>query len=187
MLHKLSLYTIEYFLSFLPAPHDEDQKEIYVYGLECFLNTVIPVILISIWSIFNHCIIESFIWICAFSTLRKYSGGYHAPSQWACITSSTLLGISNTYVIKIHTFSIFSIILLYILTLIIALLVCPIKSTKKSLSDIQYKRHKKYTCIILFIYMFFTFVLPTTYSLSIFYAVFICFILVLVTLLPSKV
>lgn len=38
MLHKLSLYTIEYFLSFLPAPHDEDQKEIYVYGLECFFE-----------------------------------------------------------------------------------------------------------------------------------------------------
>lgn len=186
MLHQLSLYTVEYFLSFLPAPYDEDQKEVYVYGLECFFNTSIPVILITMWSILNHCIWESFIWIMAFSILRKYSGGYHAPSQWACITSSTLLGISNTYVIKACTFNSFITILLYAFVLILTLWKCPIESPQKPLSPIQHKHHKKYTCMILTVYILLSFLLPVSYSLSISYAIFTCFILIIVTFIPSK-
>lgn len=186
MLHQLSIHTVEYFLSVLHKPIDEDQKEIYIYGMECFLNTSIPLLLIVIWGIINHCIFETFTWIFAFSFLRQYTGGYHASSQWICITSTTLLGCTNTLIINSATLTPLNVTLLYFVAFLLTISVCPIASPQKPLLHTQYKQHKKYVCIILSAYIIFSYLLPSPYALSICYAVFTCFILVIITIFPSS-
>ena len=98
MIYEFSKRTIEYIASLSDQPSDQDQLDVYIYGMECFLNTAIPVILLTICSIMFDSLIETFLWLFAFSLLREYTGGYHASTQFACITSSTMLGIGNTLV-----------------------------------------------------------------------------------------
>ena len=33
---------------------DQDQQDVYIYGLECFLNTFITIILLMLWGLLSH-------------------------------------------------------------------------------------------------------------------------------------
>ncbi len=65
-----------------------DQLEIYIYGLECFLNTFITIVLLFVWGVLSHTLGYTLIWVITFSLLRHYTGGAHAPTQLTCILGS---------------------------------------------------------------------------------------------------
>lgn len=69
-----------------------DQLDIYIYGLECFFNTFITVVLLIFWGFLTHTLGYTLIWIITFSLLRHYTGGAHAPTQFTCILGSFFLG-----------------------------------------------------------------------------------------------
>ena len=39
-----------------------DQLEIYIYGLECFLNTFITIVLLFVWGVLSHTLGYTLIW-----------------------------------------------------------------------------------------------------------------------------
>lgn len=47
-----------------------DQLEIYIYGLECFLNTFITIVLLFVWGVLSHTLGYTLIWVITFSLLR---------------------------------------------------------------------------------------------------------------------
>lgn len=46
-----------------------DQLEIYIYGLECFLNTFITIVLLFVWGVLSHTLGCTLIWVITFSLL----------------------------------------------------------------------------------------------------------------------
>ncbi len=50
-----------------------DQLEIYIYGLECFLNTFITIVLLFVWGVLSHTLGYTLIWVITFSLLLKLS------------------------------------------------------------------------------------------------------------------
>lgn len=40
-----------------------DQLEIYIYGLECFLNTFITIVLLFVWGVLSHTLGYTLIWV----------------------------------------------------------------------------------------------------------------------------
>ncbi len=100
MLQSISDIFISYLIRLSQRNIDHDEKEVLIYGLECFLNTSIVCIVLSLWGIFTHRLTETVIWIIVFSVARHFAGGLHAPSELSCILSSICLGISNTFFIR---------------------------------------------------------------------------------------
>lgn len=47
MIYQFSKRTIEYLTSLSGQPTDQDQIDVYIYGMECFINTAVPVTFIS--------------------------------------------------------------------------------------------------------------------------------------------
>lgn len=150
-----------------------DQKDIYIYGLECFLNTGITILILSIWGFFAHTLFETICWIFSFSILRHHAGGYHAPTQLSCIFCSSLIGMSNFLFIHFFNLNIAWCIGILLILCIFFFLFAPTESTKSILSA-KLKYHEKITSfLIIFSGFVMAICLPHTIFLSILYA-FIC-------------
>ena len=90
MIQRISAKIVQALIINSQIDVDDDQKEVYIYGMECFINTAVPVIVLFVWAVYIGCIPETFIWIVSFTLLRKITGGYHASSQMKCIGGSIL-------------------------------------------------------------------------------------------------
>ncbi len=166
---------------------DIEQLEIYIYGLECFINTAVPVIILTIFSIFSNTLFETWLWIIIFSILRKYTGGYHAPSQWICMLSTISLGVINTLVIRYCSLYWTCCILWYIIYAILIIFLCPIKSHKKKLTSLQRKYHKYYALGIATMILLLSSYLPNTYAITLIYSGASCLCLVIIELVNRAI
>ena len=70
-----------------------EEIAILQYGIECIINTFIPLIIIFIYAYFSHRLPDMFIWLFSFLLLRNFIGGYHASSHIRCIILSSIVGI----------------------------------------------------------------------------------------------
>lgn len=160
-----------------PAP---DEIEVYIYGMECFLNTAITILILFIWGILTNTLLETCSWIIAFSILRHHVGGLHAPTQFACITSSCLLGISNYLVINLFSYQKFLICILYTIFFAICILFAPGDTSKYKLTQKILKKEKAYSVAIVLIEFVISLFLRNKISVSITYSViYVCILLLL--------
>ena len=94
-----------------------EEIAILQYGIECIINTFIPLIIIFIYAYFSHRLPDMFIWLFSFLLLRNFIGGYHASSHIRCIILSSIVGILSI-ILMTHISSeqfIFKIILILVL------------------------------------------------------------------------
>ena len=187
MVHQLSKRTIEYIAARSNQDIDQDQLDVYIYGLECFINTAVPVVLLTIFSILHNSLFETWLWIFAFTLLRKYTGGYHAPTQFTCMAFSTCLGIGNTLAIQHLTFHWIPAAIMYFLCMGVAAILCPMKSSKKELSNAQRMHYMYYILGIMVFFFFISLFLPTSFSITLAYSLVCCMLLVVIELLHKKV
>lgn len=123
---------------------DQDQQDVYIYGLECFLNTFITIILLMLWGLLSHTLGCTMIWVIVFSLLRHFMGGAHAPTQLICILGSFALGCFNKWAIVYLKQTLWG----YILFLFLCILFAPVSNNKILLSSRQKKIHKLISAII---------------------------------------
>ena len=63
---------------------NEDEQEYYNYYLELILEKIIAMSTIFIMALCMDRVLETIIFIVAFSSIRKYTGGYHCNSFYGC-------------------------------------------------------------------------------------------------------
>lgn len=66
-----------------------EDRELYEYAVHSFIMTLAPLILISIMGAFMGRVKEGILIILPFMFIRKFSGGYHAKHEWACLLGSS--------------------------------------------------------------------------------------------------
>lgn len=101
----------------------ENDIEIYKYGLELFLTSVLEVSAILLASIFIGNFCETLIFLITFLPVRIYSGGYHADTRGRCFmvligvyilfSIILLLDVSSIYKYFMIPFSILTIFCIY--------------------------------------------------------------------------
>lgn len=69
---------------------DKEMKAVYIYGIELFLSSVLCVILVVLSGLIIGRFWESLLFLLSFIFLRKYTGGLHCNSYFAC-TATTVL------------------------------------------------------------------------------------------------
>lgn len=121
-----------------------DQLEIYIYGLECFLNTFITIVLLFVWGVLSHTLGYTLIWVITFSMLRHYTGGAHAPTQLTCILSSFFLGCLGKWAIIYLKPNVLG----YLILVLICIIFAPISNHKRCLSPKQKWIHKFISAVI---------------------------------------
>lgn len=133
MLHTLS----ERIADFLFDCNDTYPIEVYVYGIELTVSSIIgAVVLLSVGLIFN-CLAESIIYMVSLSVIRMFSGGYHAKSYLRC---NIVLIVSYLCSLLFYRFYINNLIylnyinlgVLLILSLFIFILFAPVNNPNKN-------------------------------------------------------
>lgn len=185
MLNKIANTIAENLIRLSGRNTDDEQREVYAYGLECLLNTLITVSILSLWGITTHTLIETIIWLIALFLLRHYAGGYHAPSNFMCIFSSVLLGILNYYIAIILPVGTVSI-CIYAAMIVFCGLFAPIENHKVTLSKAKQKHYKCISLIILITGFVFQYTIPEQYFRAYTYAFICCILLIIIHILSSK-
>lgn len=133
---------------------NEEEKEIYVYGLQLIISTVIGITLIASLGLFLNIFVKSLIFLISFIWIRMYSGGYHASSYIKCnLTFVTvyLMTMAITIITPPNYIMIASLVMIS-LTLYIILKYAPVDHENKRLSDEQKRINKKITLQLLFLF-----------------------------------
>ena len=129
---------------------DKSQIQIYAYGLELILASVLNTISVLIISAIFFQFASGLFFLFAFIPLRSTAGGYHAKSHLSCnlICLATFIGLQILGAIIPTTFvSIFCIVAAAIV-LITVYLLSPCEAVNKPLTDDRKKRNRKISIAI---------------------------------------
>lgn len=146
MLHKLS----ERIAFLIYRESDEFPIEVYVYGLELIISSILETSALLIIGYIINRLCETLTFLISFSSIRFFSGGYHSKSYLRCFFTTLIcfafIVFINSILLKIET----SIILLLatielLLSFIIFIKISPVESVGK---EILNPRRQKYISII---------------------------------------
>lgn len=176
MLHRLSERIA------LSVCNDSDKVplDIYIYGFELLVSSVIETISLLLIGLLTGKLIDTIIFIISFSSIRVFSGGYHANSYLKCFIVTVAYYLLVLFSADIMlAFPNITIILIAIITLLLSfilfILMSPVKSKSKSI--LNYKKQKILSIISLCINAILPIILLTIYQnkiLIIVYPTIIC-------------
>lgn len=152
MLHSLS----KRIAFFVCEKTDLLPLEIYVYGFELIISSIIETSALLLVGFLIGKIIETMLFLFSFSSIRFFSGGYHANSYLKCFAVTLVnyflvLFLYNKLIdFSVNIILVFSLVT-FILSLILFIKVCPVKSKGKTI--LNYKMQKRLSVIALCINM----------------------------------
>ena len=149
MIHRLSLEIADFL--FYRKIITIEKYDVYTYGLEIILSSVLGALLIILCGILTNSLIHALLFYGLFVVIRMHTGGYHADSHIAC--KITLCGsfLITDYIFILtlahHELTIFLAIILINLASVI--FIAPVECVKKPLSN-YIKRKNRIISIILY-------------------------------------
>lgn len=123
-----------------------DDEEIVRRGLEVIAIKFFFAVIIIIVGLLFGCFFESVLFTIAFTSLRQYSGGYHADRQSKCFVLSTLMLIISLVIIKsIKTFPqlILPFGIITLISIVYVLVAAPIDTPNKRLDKDEIRVYGK--------------------------------------------
>lgn len=133
---------------------DEDMSDIYKYGIEITISSILNFALIFIASAIIGDFLSGVVFLATFILLRSYCGGYHADTYFKCntvfvFTYILIILISRASISYISfNLSIWGAILL--LSFVPILLYSPVKNIHKVLTESQCKRCRLISIVVYF-------------------------------------
>lgn len=135
--------------------------KILKYGLNILYSTFLGILGVILCGIILKSSIYSFLFLLFYCPLRLFIGGYHAKTNFFCITLFIFIFIVILNINCHLTLNIPSILFLLIYFLLIYFF-APVESTKKPFSKKNYLRMKKFSivlflifCLILYLFYYF--------------------------------
>lgn len=112
--------------------------EIYIYGFELIISSIIETSALLLVGFLIGKFVETMLFLFSFSSVRFFSGGYHANSYLKCFAVTlvnyflVLLLYNNLIDFSENMILVFSLVT-FILSLILFIKVCPVKSKGKTI------------------------------------------------------
>lgn len=136
MLHTLS----ERIADFLFDNNDDYPIDVYVYGIEITLSTIIGAIsLLTAGLIFNM-FAESIIYMISLSVIRMFSGGYHSKTYFKCNAVLIISYICSVFFYRIYINhfienNLINFGIIFIISICIFILFTPVSNPNKEILD----------------------------------------------------
>lgn len=148
MIHSLAK-NIALFFSQNGIIQNED-KDIYEYGLELVLSSAINIVGIFVMMFISKLYIETLLYFIGFSFLRVTAGGYHAKTHFRCLLMSLGFYQLSMLLIFIHIpFWVFIVFVLIMLVTVTAL--SPVEDENKPLDNNERNILKRKSIILAFL------------------------------------
>ena len=129
---------------------DNEDQDLYEYALFNILSYLFFLTLAMLVGFMLGMFFESVLFFVSFCLVRNFAGGIHADTERKCTIVSTFSIITSIVVIRVLDFfglKTFSLFLLVISTICLIVL-SPIDTPNKKLSDSEKKKYKKKTVLI---------------------------------------
>lgn len=132
---------------------ESDEKEVYRYGYEIFISSVISFLIVASVGVLTNRILESAVFYVVFVLTRHYCGGYHASTYLKCNIIFTLIYLAVLLFSSILTefYSVFYLGIFSFVYLSAIFGLAPIDSENKRLDDVEKKRVYKISVVLGFI------------------------------------
>ncbi len=120
----------------------KDDREIYEYGFELLIASLIGYALVLITSFLLGMFWQGVLFLAEFVVIRNYTGGYHADSHLKC---NALLIATVLFVLTISKIPIpyLYLILMYLSYLVTVVIYAPLENKNKPLNLTKSKKYKK--------------------------------------------
>lgn len=132
----------------------EEQRDIYQYGIEICVSTLIGLLIVLAIGIFSGKFIESVIFYIVFCLTRAFCGGFHARSHLLCkatLICVLILVLAVDLVLSdIENYYWF---IVYLYSLIIVYAFAPIENPNKRLTSDDKKRCKIISIILMMVWL----------------------------------
>lgn len=161
MLHKLSENIADYFFD----EKDQYPKEVYIYGIELTISSALGSLTILLIGVISGYIIESFIFMTGLTSVRIFTGGYHADTYLKCnivtLIAAVFSVISYWLIREFVMYSVTEVILSAAgsALLITIYLFCPVANKNKPVPEEDKKKLKVISLAIVLIGMVVCYVL----------------------------
>ena len=149
MLHALS----EKIADFLLDKNDEYPLEVYTYGMELIISTLVEFLILLIIGVFLGELVDTLIFVVSFSLIRFYTGGYHAKTYFRCGVVTVITFLSVLISAKLLLFFnsqclAFTCFVVFVFSLYIISKYSPIENENKELYD---KKRLKIIAILIYL------------------------------------
>ena len=132
---------------------DEDDIELYAYGLQIFLSNVLELLFVVVLGLCIGRLFETIAFLGAFITLRTGAGGYHAKTFFRCF-----LGLLFVYGLHLAILSLTPVYWIYYLCLLLMVIsifpilkYAPVADPNKPIGPIQRKCFRKRSVVVFLI------------------------------------
>lgn len=151
VIEKVASYLTKFLL--INKKISEDQIEVYNYGFELFISSLINLVVILILSIFFKNFKLTIFFIIQYYPLKKNCGGYHCKTYRKCIITFSIIYTLILIINKIYILTINNILIIgWITGFFLILLFAPIEDRKKPLNYSMKKRLKKKSILLYVLY-----------------------------------
>ncbi|MCM1166500.1 MAG: accessory gene regulator B family protein [Lachnospiraceae bacterium] len=127
---------------------EADDAEIYIYGINQILVSVINVSSALIIGLLFGTILEIVVFMAAYIPLRSFAGGFHAKTPLRCYIYSLIMLIIVSMGLKYLHIEIWGYYAVLSASVLIVLALSPVEDKNKPLDDLEYKVYKKRAIII---------------------------------------
>lgn len=186
MMEALATKLTYLFISWTNEEYSNEDIEIYDYGFQCFLNSITTDLILLFWGMLTHTLLETLCWLISFCIYRHHAGGAHASTSIRCIAITSILGISNYFILRVAAFIIPLVMITNIISFFICIILAPVKSTKKALSSLEKKHEKMISATIIAITSLASWYYENSITLSISYSLFIANVLIVIAIIKDK-
>ena len=161
---KISNSIVE-FISRNMSVDDKEMLDVYKYGIEITLSSLINFVMIIVCSLLLGDLTAGLVFMVCFILIRSYTGGYHAEAYWRCNVAFVCTFILTYFVSRLFDridMNIYASITIILIGIIPIIKFAPVKNRHKILSE---RKRKKSRTISLVLYILFS-------ALSIFMLIF---------------
>lgn len=127
----------------------KEDAEIYIYGINQILVSVLNVSSALIIGLFFNVFLEITVFMMAYIPLRSFAGGYHAKTPLRCYIFSVIMlivvSMGMEYLPMTTDWVNYTV---FIVSLVIVLMLSPVEDKNKPLDEIEHKTYKNRTVII---------------------------------------
>ena len=137
----------------------QDKFEIYKYGFELLISSLIGISLILIIGFLSNTFSDSLVFLVCFILLRQCTGGYHSRTYLSCNLSFITVYLILIYYRNYIAFSYEELFIIVITSIVIIFILAPMEHKNKKMNIEQKSFHKFTSRIISFVLMLLTLVL----------------------------
>lgn len=128
--------------------NDEEEQSIIEFGISILLSKLLNLVTEIIIGCLFSMLLETIIFLIAFSFLRSYAGGFHASSSSKCYVFSSTTMVVALLIIK-YVDNFFANCIFVLLGTSLCLIFAPVESKNKSLDIIEKSVYRKRTVLTL--------------------------------------